>query len=134
LDGQYVQISKWLQEDVWYYTNNNKNIVSRWKWSEESKAFLQLPMIHSLSTGIVVRKCIFGEGAERIVFAMREARLELTNSAEPCKIALGQEMVAKESRFVDQIQTFQVPQVSFHLQFCKTQQIAQKIASAGRSE
>ena len=96
-------------------------------------------MQHSHANGLVIRKAIFGEGAERVVFAMREAHFGGTvlhrgpkPQVDPLLMLLGAEMVAKESRFVEDLcssgfvsaqgfHSAQLSRASFHKHFCKTQ-------------
>lgn len=64
-------------------------------------------MVDPKANGLVIRQSIFGEGAERVVYAMREANIRWTPAqvlpCDPCQDLLGQEMVAKESRFVEEL-------------------------------
>ena len=78
---------------------------------------------------------------------MREAYIPLAANGgfDPCEKLLGQEMVAKESRFIEELcnktwlskkemKQFRVSSESFHKQFCKTQEMAQKLAVAFNSK
>jgi hypothetical protein len=97
----------WKKNDVWYYVNYGGNdnryvrqgadIVTRWRYSERHErlggdGWEAMPMMHPAANGLVIRKSIFGEGAERVVYALREALIEGWHNYNynPCKTLLGQ--------------------------------------------
>jgi len=75
--------SKWNKNDVWCSCNYDAScqVVCRWRFSEVAKrnggdGWEKLHMINPGANGLVIPKSIFGEGAERVVYAMREAVID----------------------------------------------------------
>ena len=118
-----------------------------------SDGWLKLDMINPGADRLVIRKLVFGEGAERVVYAMREAVIDTKESfffdhsdfCDPCTHLSGPDMIAKESRVIDEMenreclsasdmQRFRISSESFHKQFCRTRQMAETIAAAFNSQ
>jgi hypothetical protein len=76
--------------------------------------------LHKNASGVAMRKKIFGEGAERMVRRFREFDVRLN--------FVGPWMVAKESRYVEEIGRDLRDDRLFHQTFCKAQQQAERIA------
>eukprot|EP00282_Hemiselmis_andersenii_P035154 CAMPEP_0169443004 /NCGR_PEP_ID=MMETSP1042-20121227/9126_1 /TAXON_ID=464988 /ORGANISM="Hemiselmis andersenii, Strain CCMP1180" /LENGTH=724 /DNA_ID=CAMNT_0009554207 /DNA_START=221 /DNA_END=2396 /DNA_ORIENTATION=+ len=119
----------WDLSDVYWYIGTERwmpDITASQKF-EWKKIELQ----DKRCNGLVVRKSILGEGAERMVYGMYEACFtydEKDASAAPSRIEMiGEPMVAKESRFVEDNSK---ETLEFHKVFAKTQATAQRIAEA----
>ena len=87
------------------------------RWSLEQNKWLDIPSTEDL---VAMRKCYFGEGAERIVKKFRLL-------APDCSRFVGVPMVAKESRFVEE-ELHPGDAGHFHIKFCQTQLKAQALA------
>ena len=74
------------------------------------------PLMHSSATGITFDKDPFGQGAERLVYQLREI--------DAYGRFVGPELVAKEGRFEGDY----YQRGNFHRSFCKTQMIAANMA------
>ena len=74
-----LSLGRWDKDDVWLYCYSDTDHVTRWKYSEANykggtEPWEKLAMIIlRLTAWSVIRKYIFGEGAEQVVCAMREA-------------------------------------------------------------
>ena len=99
--------TEWKKDQVAWYVNYGGNddrlvrqgadIVTRWRYSELHErlggdGWEAMPMMHPAANGLVIRKSIFGEGAERVVYALREAWIDGWHdyNYNPCKTLLGQ--------------------------------------------
>ena len=72
------------------------------------------------SFSFAVKKLVFGEGAERIVYKVRFLDHE--------KKFVGPKMVAKESRFIQEGQGTYEDRMNYHRDFLRTQAIASELA------
>jgi hypothetical protein len=88
-------------------------------WSSKAKDWIpQARLVSPVAVSFAIRKNIFGEGAERMVRKFREF--------DASGVFVGKPMVAKESRFVDDLAS--PDRKAFHRVFCETQQQAQVLA------
>jgi hypothetical protein len=94
--------------------------VRRFKWSSDEDTWVEAGAITTGAIGVAMRRTIFGEGAERMVRKFREVG---SNGQ-----FLGPKMVAKESRFIEDLRSDDL--IQFHKVFCKTQCKAQGLADA----
>eukprot|EP00854_Cymbomonas_tetramitiformis_P001920 gene1920-2602_t len=92
----------------------------RWSWSTELRGWTEIELMTVSPSGVAMRKCIFGEGAERMVRQFREV------GPDGCTF-VGPHMVAKESRFVEDLKYHD--NRDFHMIFCQTQCRAQQLAA-----
>ena len=128
-DALRLDSSNWSQ--WWYYPA--LGVESRTHWSEEK---IQLSngrmkwiggwkplerLATPRATGVALRQKYFGEGAERLATKFREVGADL--------VFVGQKMVAKDSRFV-QDSGSDIMLLKFHKSFCETQYKAAKFAQA----
>ena len=91
----------------------------RGAWSAKVKDWVsQDRFVSPGAVNIAMRKKIFGEGAERMVRKFREV--------DASGVFVGKQMVAKESRFVEDLAS--ADRRAFHRVFCETQQQAQVLA------
>ena len=91
----------------------------RFAWSADFDNWLpQACLVTPGAMNIALRKSIFGEGAERMVRKFREV--------DARGVFVGPPMVAKESRFVEDMTL--KDRIEFHRVFCQTQHQAQVLA------
>ena len=102
-------------DDTWdVYTHHD---VHRVVWAGKG-GWQPTAYMSPAATGIAMRKCIFGEGAERMVRKFREVGADGR--------FVGPELVAKESRYIEDLNNTDLKQ--FHSRFCQTQMEARKFA------
>lgn len=119
----------WIRED---------EVVDRKRWDIAARRLVEVPKFnHPLATGVSMKKKVFGEGAERMVHDFREVGADGLSFVGP-------EYVAKESRFIEDLERFSrrartveeeavaarnaARAKSFHKIFCVTQGRAQTLA------
>ena len=106
--------------DAWLVYQSHQ--VRRYKWSPDGGrrggAWVEAPAITPGAVGVAMRRTVFGEGAERMVRKFREIGRD--------GVFVGPKMVAKESRFVEDLRSRDL--IKFHEVFCKTQAQAQSLA------
>lgn len=90
--------------------------LKRVTWSQESKQWEPLDLMHPAACGIAVHKKAFGHGAERVAFFMQEI--------DSVGRFVGEPFVAKESRFVEDVES----SIAFHKIFLQTQRVAANMA------
>ena len=101
----------------WYEYMGDIQLQGRSKWALDHKKWVDVAMQAPNTVGVAMRKCYFGEGAERLVRKFRECD-RLGNFVGPT-------LVCKESRFVGDSQLR-----DFHQTFCETQMRAAQMATA----
>ncbi len=107
----------------WFYWDlENGGIESRQHWCADKGSWVKTKgLIDKQATGVAMRQKYFGEGAERLVAKFREVRAD--------GVFVGPTMVAKESRFVqDVVQDRDADLRRFHKVFCVTQARAARLA------
>jgi len=109
-----------VDESWWTYRSSRGEIAERLTWSLSEKKWIQQPnaLLSPTAIGVAAQSRIFGEGAERMVRQFREF------DAAGCFV--GPALVAKESRFVEDVNTQDLRQ--FHRLFCETQLKAEELA------
>ena len=106
-----------------YTCESGMSSIVKSVWSKDKTGWRAAPRKYIFSSpdakGLALKKRFFGEGAERLVREFREVGAD--------NYFVGEAMVAKESRFVDDAQG-NTDKKEFHKVFCKTQRLAQKLA------
>ena len=96
----------------------DKRMVSKATWDVARKDWINQPLTSGNAAGVAMHKEVVGEGAERMVRRFRHV--------DAYNEFVGEELVAKESRFVEDFGQGK----DFHMTFCKTQATAQQFALA----
>lgn len=94
---------------------SGRRLHDRYLWSRIDRDWVKAPMFSSDAVAAAIRKCYFGEGAERLVRKFREV--------DSAGKFVGPLLVAKEGRFESD-----VAWTDFHQIFCETQATAKELA------
>lgn len=122
VDDSFFTPTDWLLYQPFGGREDEANGPRRFVWSVDDKKWQRAAFQSPVGSGLAVRRCYFGEGAERIVRKFREV--------DSRGNFVGALLVAKEGRFQGDLGSGHGGDVAeFHRVFCDAQMRAAKLAA-----